>query len=138
MSNLPDYHFSALAGFVLLPGDTPVDQLPSDAVPVTAARYAAIQAELAQGRTITMDDDGQPMTEPPLVVTAEQLDAEARSRRDNLLRSTDWIVTRAVERGESVPAVVVAYRQALRDITEQPGYPGVILWPQAPKDNDDA
>lgn len=57
---------------------------------------------------------------------------EARAKRDRLLAETDWIITRAIERGELVPGAWVAYRQALRDLPEQEGFPATITWPVAP------
>lgn len=58
--------------------------------------------------------------------------ARARARRGALLASTDWLVVRAQEQGASVAAAWVAYRQALRDVPEQPGFPDTIDWPTPP------
>jgi hypothetical protein len=55
----------------------------------------------------------------------------ARATRDVKLAATDWIVIKAVEAGAAVPADTVAYRQALRDITSQAGFPWEIVWPDA-------
>lgn len=54
-----------------------------------------------------------------------------RAERNQRLAETDWVVSRALEAGESVPAEWVAYRQALRDVTKQPD-PEAIDWPEAP------
>lgn len=51
-----------------------------------------------------------------------------RSTRDQLLKQTDWYVTKATELGEPMVPAVVAYRQALRDITSQSD-PYSIVWP---------
>ncbi|HNB43310.1 MAG TPA: tail fiber assembly protein [Burkholderiaceae bacterium] len=58
--------------------------------------------------------------------------ADAKARRDLLLSECDWVVTRAMEQSGQVPADWRAYRQALRDLTLQPGFPTTIAWPQAP------
>lgn len=58
---------------------------------------------------------------------------QARARRDALLSETDWHVTRAIESGSSVPAGMTTYRQALRDVPEQEGFPDNITWPEAPQ-----
>lgn len=55
----------------------------------------------------------------------------ARSQRDALLAATDWRVIRAQEAGALLDAAWLAYRQGLRDITQQPD-PHNIVWPQAP------
>ena len=44
--------------------------------------------------------------------------ADLRQRRDNLLKSSDWEVIKAKETGSTLSAGFKAYRQALRDITE--------------------
>ena len=52
--------------------------------------------------------------------------------RDQRLQQTDWIVTKAYEKQEPVPLAWVKYRQALRDITMQIGFPGQLDWPTHP------
>lgn len=56
-----------------------------------------------------------------------------RSVRDTYLSQSDWVVTRAQELGEPVPEDWAAYRQALRDVPEQEGFPYNIEWPTSPK-----
>lgn len=64
------------------------------------------------------------------VPTAAALARQARAERDRRLLACDWTQQR------DVPAATaqawVAYRQALRDISTQPGFPGVIQWPEEP------
>ena len=59
----------------------------------------------------------------------EQAERNIRSRRDGLLQETDWIVIKSYERGQNIPAEWELYRQALRDITEQAGFPYEVTWP---------
>lgn len=54
-----------------------------------------------------------------------------RTKRNELLRETDWMVTRAIELGEPMPSGWVSYRQGLRDITEQSD-PLTLVWPVKP------
>ena len=54
-----------------------------------------------------------------------------RAERDRRLSACDWVVARASERGEPVPLDWTVYRQALRDITDQPD-PLAIRWPEPP------
>lgn len=68
---------------------------------------------------------------PPAAPTA-LLDARARRRRDQLLTACDWRVVRAMETGESLSEAWETYRQALRDLTDQEGYPATIDWPSPP------
>ena len=53
----------------------------------------------------------------------------ARDSRDNLLAECDWLVVKALELSQAVPAEWVAYRQALRDLPQQEGFPVTINWP---------
>ena len=55
-----------------------------------------------------------------------------RSMRDQFLADTDWVVIKAYERNENLPADWEAYRQALRDITAQSGFPYSVTWPTPP------
>ena len=63
---------------------------------------------------------------------AERAQAATRFKRDNLLSNTDWVLLRAMDRGEPVPPEWLAYRQALRDVTEQDGFPLDVAWPEKP------
>ena len=73
--------------------------------------------------------------------TAEQLAKEAheaavdsaRAKRDRLLAESDWVTIRAADTGDPVPTEWQTYRQALRDIPEQTGFPEEIEWPQEPE-----
>ena len=56
------------------------------------------------------------------------------SRRAVLLAETDWYVIRATETATEVPADIVTYRQALRDITTHVNWPYLddADWPVKP------
>ena len=55
----------------------------------------------------------------------------ARERRDALIAQTDW--TQAQDIPDAVKAKYAVYRQALRDITSQAGFPKSIDWPLLPQ-----
>lgn len=57
---------------------------------------------------------------------------KVRIERNELLSSTDWIVVKHVDLGQSVPQEWSEYRQALRDITEQAEFPDNVDWPTEP------
>lgn len=56
-----------------------------------------------------------------------------RKHRGYLLSETDWVVAMSYERGEEVPEVWVNYRQALRDVPDQGGFPYNVIWPTKPE-----
>ena len=56
-----------------------------------------------------------------------------REARDKKLAETDWIVTKSLESGVSVPSSWQTYRQALRDITETYSSLDDVNWPEKPQ-----
>lgn len=72
---------------------------------ITASEWAATQA--AQHRLVTI-----------------------RAQRNQLLARTDW--TQGKDIPDAVSSKWAIYRQQLRDITAQPGFPNTIEWPQQP------
>ena len=62
----------------------------------------------------------------------EDAQRNVRNKRDRLLQETDWRVIKAYERSENLPAEWEVYRQALRDITSQAGFPYEVTWPTKP------
>lgn len=61
-----------------------------------------------------------------------------RRERDQRLAETDWVVIRALEEAAQsgnppvIPEEWVTYRQALRDVPEQPEFPNNAVWPIKP------
>jgi len=67
-------------------------------------------------------------------VQAERLTADidsARAERNARLSACDW--TQVADAPVSKPDWA-KYRQALRDITNQPDFPTTIVWPDKPQD----
>ena len=55
-----------------------------------------------------------------------------RQSRDDKLKETDWIVIKNLELNANIPGVWEVYRQALRDVPNQSGFPWTITWPESP------
>ena len=55
-----------------------------------------------------------------------------RASRDTKLAECDWRVIKAAETATTLDAAWATYRQALRDVTAQSGFPWTITWPDAP------
>lgn len=66
----------------------------------------------------------------PVIVSNDALAAKARSKRNQLISQTDW--TQAGDVPEAIKTKWAAYRQALRDIPQQAGFPNNITWPTSP------
>lgn len=58
------------------------------------------------------------------------LATQARAKRDQLLTSCDW--TQTADQSSAIKTLWQPYRQDLRDITLQTGFPATIVWPTPP------
>ena len=58
--------------------------------------------------------------------------ANVRSRRDKLLAACDWMAIKALETSVPMSADWTQYRQDLRDISSQVGFPWQVKWPVDP------
>lgn len=115
------------------------DRVPPDAVEISQDAYDALMRAQSDGMQIVANTDGTPVALPRTYSLAERA-ATARVQRDGALAATDWIVARhrdEMEAGDVLTlhpeqyAALQTYRQALRNITSQPGFPDVTL-PAAP------
>ena len=82
----------------------------------------------------TTDDDGVETTKAEHEAAYQaRLDADAaaavRSRRDELLAEKDWMGLSDV----TMSSDWATYRQALRDVPSQSGFPHDITWPEKPE-----
>jgi hypothetical protein len=64
-------------------------------------------------------------------VDADQATA-IRRERDTRLAATDWRVIKTLEAGALQDFEWAAYRQQLRDVTSQDGFPWNVVWPVEP------
>jgi hypothetical protein len=55
--------------------------------------------------------------------------ANARTQRNALIAGTDWTQVADVPLNETQIAVYAEYRQRLRDVPQQAGFPYDIIWP---------
>lgn len=77
---------------------------------------------------ITIEAIPQPTPEELL----EQKAREVRAKRDYLLTKTDYLVSGDYPISEQDLAKVKAYRQSLRDVPAQEGFPEQVVWPELP------
>ncbi|WP_191058397.1 phage tail assembly chaperone [Geminicoccus harenae] len=114
--------------------------IPEDAVEISADEHAALLAGQSQGKRIVADGGGRPTLVDPPPPSDEQLAAAARVERDTALTATDWLVARHRDEtdagGDTTLTAnqfkaLLAYRQVLRDLPDQKGFPAVAM-PEAP------
>ena len=65
-------------------------------------------------------------------VDVEDLATKIRMQRNNLLKQTDYLMMSDYPIESDRLGKVKIYRQALRDIPEQAGFPRTITWPDKP------
>jgi len=98
---------------------------------------------LSDGKVYTRRVTDMTSEERAAVVTAANSEVATRNRaeRDKRLAACDWVVTKALEAGGSVPSAWVTYRTALRDITGHSSWPNLAYadmegnnsdWPTEP------
>lgn len=77
--------------------------------------------------------NGSPPAANPIEYTAAELNdrkaAEVRAERNTKLSNSDWT---QITDSTADKAAWATYRQALRDVTVQVGFPQTITWPDAP------
>ena len=85
---------------------------------------------------VDSDQIGQPLygNEWEVSYTAQNLDqataeSNVRARRDSLLQETDWMALSDV----TMSSEMTSYRQSLRDIPGQAGFPYSVVWPSKPE-----
>jgi len=82
-----------------------------------------------------VDGERVPKTREELVadgvITQAEADGQAaqevRAKRDGMLKDSDWMV---LPDAPVSPTKAKAYRQTLRDITAQKGFPHKVTWPE--------
>lgn len=107
----------------------PDSLVPADAVEITEEEHAGLLAEQTQGKEIVPDADGRPVAQLPQFTDTE-LATAARADRDQRLSATDW--TQLSDVPPTTAQKWSAYRQALRDVPTQAGFPRTIIWPVLP------
>lgn len=95
----------------------------------TLWREKQINDENGNLKAITIEAIPQP-TEAEI---AEQKAQAVRGQRDRILSQTDYLVSGDYPISDDDLAAVKAYRQALRDVPAQDGFPDSVVWPELPQ-----
>ena len=72
----------------------------------------------------------EPYVEPEIDI--EVAKESVRKKRNILISATDYMFTTDYEMSDLDRKLVKEYRQALRDITKQKGFPENVVWPNKP------
>lgn len=77
-------------------------------------------------------EEYEPEASKPVELTDEEVAERMRLKRDKLLEASDYYMMVDYPSTYDGLVSVKAYRQALRDITAQSGFPNEIEWPKLP------
>lgn len=121
-------YYELLEGEMLVDTAPPVMRPYAGAVGLVRAKWdtdTAAWTESATDEEIFLWEKSHPAQ----AATAE----EVRQRRDQLLAETDWTQIGDSPLDEASQEAMRLYRQALRDVPEQSGFPGEVVWPDKPQ-----
>lgn len=123
--------------------DNPNTSFPSRVQDNTLASYGVHRVVVSEKPSVVAGQTVEAAAQPVLQdgswvlhwvvrdMTADEvgvLSDEIRAKRQRLLSESDWM---ALSDTTMTPQWA-SYRQALRDITEQAGFPHVVTWPEKP------
>lgn len=94
------------------------------AITASSFRSIATAADVLPGETA--------VDELPASLLTAIAAIEARQQRDRMLAASDWTQVADAPLTTTQRAAWAAYRQALRDVPAQAGFPGAVNWPVAP------
>ena len=123
------YFFSLTTkGFYRSDVHTPA-QIPNDAIVISEVDYNALmKGHWEGGKDIEWTSPLPTLKDPEGPTTVEMADY-IRSERDKKLQETDFYTVLDYPITPEKLNIVKEYRQQLRDITNQPGFPFDVTWP---------
>lgn len=109
----------------------------------TGDKYNLCQSHYFEGGLYTPNGipryklvDGQTVERTEEKIAADRVPLQAsavRAQRDKLLAATDWAVLPDSPLDGTSQTALKTYRQALRDVPQQDGFPNSISWPNMPE-----
>ncbi|ACT08828.1 putative phage tail fibre protein [Dickeya chrysanthemi Ech1591] len=105
--------------------------IPNDAIEISDDYYQYLLDQQVRGNVIIFDESTKkPIAVTPVPLSDTQLAEDARRQRDNLLTASDWT---QVSDAPVDQQAWRTYREILRQVPEQAGFPLNIAWPVQPE-----
>lgn len=101
--------------------------------PNTFSKYSELAQWCNSNNAMIVDRGDYYEAVPIPAPTKEELARDVRDTRNAKLSKTDYLVASDYHISEKNLAEIKIYRQALRDITEQAGFPESVIWPDVPR-----
>ncbi len=108
----------------------PVEPKPAPQVPYTQAVRELDPVKV--GNVWEQQWEVYDLSQQEIDAKTEQQAQSVRSRRDSLLSSTDWRVIKSIETQTPESPEWMQYREDLRNIPQQEGFPWNVVWPTQP------
>ena len=89
----------------------------------------AVERTLALCRAEIRQGAFEALSEEERTAYRDELARSVRSKRNSLIAETDWMALS----DNTISPAWASYRQALRDITAQEGFPYAVQWPEKPE-----
>lgn len=105
----------------------------SNGSPNTLSKYTELANWCNANHAMIVDRGDYYEVVPVQEPTNEELARNIRAIRDAKLSETDYLVVPDYPISEENLTEVKLYRQALRDVPEQAGFPKDVIWPEVPK-----
>jgi len=91
-------------------------------------RLAKTWTPTLSGSDWVLDHQAVDLTSDEVAEATAVIAANMREKRDGLLAATDWTANSDV----TMTTEMATYRQALRDVPTQSGFPSEVTWPDKP------
>lgn len=101
-------------------------------VEISLERYHELMDGQCLGKEIRWTENGD-LYLHEYTITEEMVASSVKFKRDKLLAESDWIALKDVKLSKEKYAAWAEYRQKLRDITKQEGYPTNVIFPDKPE-----
>lgn len=127
--------YAASTGGFYIDGIHDRTAMPSDAMELRGgdAERLTLLDGMARNKRIVPDEFGYPILQDNPPASDDDLSQLVRQERNAKLRNSDW--SQLADVPESMRAAWAIYRQALRDVTDQPEFPRRVEWPISPTES---
>ena len=102
-------------------------EAPEGSITLSDSEYKSLLSQLSAGKKVVKSGDSYEVIAPK--PDSNVVAAQVRAKRNTLLQQSDWT---QVADAPANQAAWATYRQTLRDITMQSGFPENVVWPTPP------
>jgi len=104
----------------------------NEAIPLKREAFTTYETQWVKGDDLIYREEAVSAVKDEAVKAAHQAEA-ARMERDRRLVATDWTQLKDTTLDDGGMVLWQSYRQSLRDVPQQAGFPGTIEWPAEPE-----